>query len=59
MTINALAEAATVPATSVWDYESDVGKVQPGEIVSMRQALENAGVEFIDDVGVKLGKNLG
>jgi hypothetical protein len=55
MTINALGEAAAVPATTVWDYESEIGEPQAAEVAAMRKALENAGVEFIED-GIKLRK---
>lgn len=48
MTINALAEAAAVPATTVWDCEAEHGVIRPADIDAMRKALENAGVEFID-----------
>jgi hypothetical protein len=55
MTINALAQAAVVPATTVWDYESEVGLVKPADIDAMQIVLENAGVEFIQD-GVRARK---
>ena len=38
------------------DFEADIRR--PGELylTAIKQALENAGVEFIDDIGVKLRK---
>ena len=56
MTMQALAEAAGVPATTVWDYEEEADRrtVLAANIAAMRHALEKVGVEFIDDVGVKL-----
>ena len=58
MTINALAGAAVVSATTVWDYEAEVGHPKPADIDAMRTALENAGVEFIDGdrPGVRMAK---
>jgi hypothetical protein len=56
MTMQALAEAADVPATTVWDYEEEADRrtVLAANIAAMRHALENAGVEFIGDTGVNL-----
>jgi hypothetical protein len=56
MAIRALAVAAGVSATIVWDYESDIEFVLPVYVNAMRAALEKAGVEFIED-GVKLRKS--
>ena len=54
MTINALAEAADVLATSIWDFEEKVADtVLPANVEAMRTALEKAGVEFIER-GVRL-----
>jgi hypothetical protein len=56
MTTHALAEAADVRATTVWDYEQEAGRtVLASEIAAMQQALERAGVEFIEG-GVRLRK---
>jgi hypothetical protein len=54
MTINALAEAADVLATNIWDDEEEAaGAVLPAFVDAMREALETAGVEFIER-GVRL-----
>ena len=58
LSIHALAGAAVVSATTVWDYEAGVGHPKPADIEAMRTALERAGVEFIDgeQPGVRLRK---
>jgi hypothetical protein len=54
MTTHALAEAADVRTTTVWDYEQEAGRtVLASEIAAMKRALERAGVEFIEG-GVRL-----
>jgi hypothetical protein len=56
MTTQALADAADVRATTVWDYEQEaVRTVLAAEIGAMRHALEKAGVEFIEG-GVRMRK---
>jgi|HubBroStandDraft_1064217.scaffolds.fasta_scaffold1271189_1 predicted transcriptional regulator len=56
-----LAGAAIVPATLVADYEA--GSVAPrvSDLAAIRQALERAGVDFIDGdrPGVRMGKTPG
>jgi hypothetical protein len=57
MTIVKLAGAAVVPAAAVWDYEAEIGATRPAEVDAMQDALERAGVEFIEGgVRVKGGK---
>ena len=51
-----LAKAAVVPVTMIADYEAGVLQLRPEDLGAVQAALETAGVEFIDDVGVKLGK---
>jgi hypothetical protein len=59
MTTQALAKAADVRATTVWDYEQEAGRtVLASEIDAMRRAFERAAVEFIEG-GVRLGQVLG
>jgi hypothetical protein len=58
MTMQALAGASDVPATTVWDYEEEAGRrnaLAASDIAAMRRA--KAGVEFIDDVGVELKRS--
>ena len=38
------------------DYEAGVLQLRPEDLGAVQAALETAGVEFIDDVGVKLQK---
>jgi hypothetical protein len=56
LSIHALAGAAVVSATTVWDYEAGVGHPKPADIEAMRMALERAGVEFTNggQPGVRL-----
>ena len=55
MSLNELAGAAVVPATTVWDYEAEQGLTRPADIDAMQTVLENAGVEFVGP-GVRLRK---
>jgi transcriptional regulator with XRE-family HTH domain len=54
MTVTGLARIAVVPVSAVMDFER--GKSMPNQrnLNTMAKALERAGVEFIDDIGVKL-----
>jgi len=49
-----LARASGVPKDMIADFEAGVRR--PGELYlrAIEQALERAGVEFIDEIGVKL-----
>jgi hypothetical protein len=49
-----LAKSAVVPLALIADYEAGVAGLRREDLVAIRAVLENAGVEFIDDVGVKL-----
>ena len=51
-----LAKSAIVPVPMIADYEAGVLQLRPEDLGAVQAALETAGVEFIDDVGVKLGK---
>jgi transcriptional regulator with XRE-family HTH domain len=55
MTINELAAKAVVPTTTVWNYEAGFAAPNEANLRALQQALENAGVEFIEG-GVRLGK---
>jgi hypothetical protein len=52
-----LALAAVVPAATVWDYEAEVGATRPAVVDAMQDALERAGIEFIED-GVEAEEGL-
>jgi transcriptional regulator with XRE-family HTH domain len=51
-----LASASTVAESTIWRLESADGPIggRPETAEKLIAALERAGVEFIDDVGVKL-----
>jgi hypothetical protein len=58
MALPELARFAIVPRAVIRDFESDVVKPKPDDLLAMRQALEGAGVEFTngDQPGVRLRK---
>jgi hypothetical protein len=45
-----------VPRVIVEDFEAARSTPSEDNVGAMRTVLENAGVEFIDDIGVKLRK---
>lgn len=51
-----LADASGVALSTVADFENDKREPRPDNLVSIRQALEDAGVEFIP---AKSGKGVG
>jgi acetyl-CoA acetyltransferase len=61
MTVADLSAAAAVPATTICDLEAGIAPHprNNADIDAMRRALERAGVEFLNDVGVKLRKAAG
>jgi hypothetical protein len=54
MSLNDLAAKAVVPPMAIWDLEAAFAAPNEADINAMKTVLENAGVEFIADVGVKL-----
>jgi predicted transcriptional regulator len=58
MALPDLARFAIVPRALIADFESGVATPRPADLLAMRQALEDAGVEFIDGdrPGVRLRK---
>jgi hypothetical protein len=53
MSLNDLSRMTVVQATTIWDYEAEIGLTKPTDIDAMQTALENAGAEFIE-TGVRL-----
>ena len=51
-----LSHVAVVPYTSLRDFEFAGAVTRQADIDAMQAALERAGIEFIDDIGVKLRK---
>jgi hypothetical protein len=52
-----LAHVAVVPITVIRDFEVGARVAfRQADLDAIREALERAGVEFVNDVGVKLGK---
>jgi hypothetical protein len=51
-----LVGAGVVPRVIVEDFEAARSTPSEDNVGAMRTVLENAGVEFIDDIGVKLRK---
>ena len=49
-----LAKAAVVPLVLIADYEAGMPGLRPEDLVAIQAVLENAGIEFINDIGVKL-----
>ena len=58
MTMARLAAAMVVPAAVIYDFEGEFGKPKPEDLKAIQDALERAGVEFIDgeQPGVRLRK---
>jgi hypothetical protein len=54
-----LAKSAVVPLVLIADYEIGVPGLRPEDLAAIQKTLEEAGVEFIGDVGVKLRKGRG
>jgi hypothetical protein len=50
-----LSSVTLVPATVIADYEAGAMTLMPADLDALQDALERAGVEFIED-GVKLRK---
>lgn len=48
-----LAKAANISRNTIVDFEKGRRTPGPNNLAAIRTALENAGVEFIDDAGVK------
>jgi hypothetical protein len=59
MSLAELSDAAAVPAALIWDYEAEIGTARAANLEARRQALEAAGVEFIDGErpGVRLRRS--
>jgi hypothetical protein len=51
-----LAKASIVPNDMIADFEVGIRTPNELDLAAMQQALEAAGVEFIEDIGVKLRK---
>ena len=49
-----LAKAAVVPLVLIADYEAGMPGLRPEDLIAIQAVLENAGIEFINDIGVKL-----
>jgi transcriptional regulator with XRE-family HTH domain len=49
-----LASESGISASSISDFERNVGAPRNATLNALRRALEKAGIEFIDDDGVKL-----
>jgi|HubBroStandDraft_4_1064222.scaffolds.fasta_scaffold197803_2 predicted transcriptional regulator len=49
-----LAGAAAVPLALIADFESGAGTPRPADVEAIQKVLERAGVEFVDEIGVKL-----
>jgi hypothetical protein len=54
-----LAKAAVVPLVLIADYEAGITGLRPEDLFAIQAVLKNAGVEFIDDIGVKLTERRG
>ena len=56
MSQSQLGFAAVVPLGVIVDFEAEALELGADDLDGLQDALERAGVEFIGEVGVKLGK---
>ena len=48
ISLTQLASAAVVPTVMIYDYEAGFGKPKPKDLDAIQDALERAGIEFIE-----------
>jgi hypothetical protein len=54
LTVAQLARQAHQPSLIVFHFERGSRALERSSLAAIREALDRAGVEFIDDIGVKL-----